>query len=40
MIVKNLENNKSYNVQISAVNKDDIEGEKSKEKSEKPTLML
>ncbi len=37
MIVKNLENNKSYNVQISAVNKDDIEGEKSKEKSEKPT---
>lgn len=37
MIVKNLENNKSYNVQISAVNKDDIEGEKSKEKSDKPS---
>ncbi|EEM92722.1 hypothetical protein bthur0013_59520 [Bacillus thuringiensis IBL 200] len=37
MIVKNLENNKSYKVQISAVNKDDVEGEKSKEKSEKPS---
>lgn len=37
MIVKNLENNKSYKVQISAVNKNNVEGEKSKEKSEKPT---
>ncbi|MEI5915478.1 fibronectin type III domain-containing protein [Bacillus albus] len=37
MIVKNLENNKSYNVQISAVNKEDVEGEKSKEKSDKPS---
>ncbi|PHG84719.1 hypothetical protein COI69_00095, partial [Bacillus cereus] len=37
MIVKNLENNKSYKVQISAVNKNDVEGEKSKEKSEKPS---
>ncbi|MDA2113594.1 fibronectin type III domain-containing protein [Bacillus cereus group sp. MYBK209-1] len=37
MIVKNLENNKSYKVQISAVNKEDVEGEKSKEKTEKPS---
>lgn len=37
MIVKNLENNKSYKVQISAVNKNDVEGEKSKEKSDKPS---
>ncbi|MEB9511288.1 fibronectin type III domain-containing protein [Bacillus cereus] len=37
MIVKNLENNKSYKVQISAVNKDDVEGEKSKEKTDKPS---
>ncbi|KAA0784139.1 fibronectin type III domain-containing protein [Bacillus sp. BB56-3] len=37
MIIKNLENNKSYNVQISAVNKEDVEGEKSKEKSDKPS---
>lgn len=37
MIVKNLENNKSYKVQISAVNKNNVEGEKSKEKSEKPS---
>ncbi|PEV92557.1 hypothetical protein CN425_27600, partial [Bacillus cereus] len=37
MIVKNLENNKSYKVQISAVNKNDVEGEKSKEVSEKPS---
>ncbi|MEI4651696.1 fibronectin type III domain-containing protein [Bacillus cereus] len=37
MIVKNLENNKSYKVQISAVNKNDVEGEKSKEQSDKPS---
>lgn len=37
MIVKNLENNKSYKVQISAVNKNDVEGEKSKEKTDKPS---
>ncbi|MED2934120.1 fibronectin type III domain-containing protein [Bacillus wiedmannii] len=37
MIVKNLENEKLYKVQISAVNKENAEGEKSKEVSEKPT---
>ncbi|MEC3401389.1 fibronectin type III domain-containing protein, partial [Bacillus thuringiensis] len=37
MIVKNLENSKSYKVQISAVNKNDVEGEKSKEKTDKPS---
>ncbi|HDX9631945.1 TPA: fibronectin type III domain-containing protein [Bacillus cereus] len=37
LIVKNLENDKSYKVQISAVNKNDVEGEKSKEVSEKPS---
>lgn len=37
MIVKNLENNKSYKVQISAVNKNDVEGGKSKEKTDKPS---
>lgn len=37
MIVKNLENNKSYKVQISAVNKVDVEGGKSIEVSDKPS---
>lgn len=37
LIVKNLENDKSYKVQVSAVNKNDVEGEKSKEVSEKPS---
>lgn len=37
LIVNNLENDKSYMVQISAINNDDIEGEKSKEVSEKPS---
>lgn len=37
LIVKNLENGKSYKVQISAVNKENAEGEKSKEKEEKPS---
>ncbi|HDR4863373.1 TPA: fibronectin type III domain-containing protein [Bacillus cereus] len=37
LIVKNLENDKSYKVQVSAINKDDVEGEKSKEVSEKPS---
>ncbi|MGN4475083.1 fibronectin type III domain-containing protein [Bacillus cereus group sp. MYBK40-2] len=37
LIVKNLENDKSYKVQVSAVNKEDVEGEKSKEVSEKPS---
>ncbi|MED3353159.1 fibronectin type III domain-containing protein, partial [Bacillus thuringiensis] len=37
LIVRNLENEKSYKVQISAVNKENVEGEKSKEKTEKPS---
>lgn len=37
MILKNLENGKSYKVQISVVNKENAEGEKSKEKEEKPS---
>ena len=37
LIVKNLENDRSYKVQVSAVNKNDVEGEKSKEVSEKPS---
>ncbi|MGH0686721.1 fibronectin type III domain-containing protein [Bacillus mycoides] len=37
LVVNNLENNKSYKVQISAVNKENLEGEKSKEVSEKPS---
>ncbi|MGE6349414.1 fibronectin type III domain-containing protein [Bacillus mycoides] len=37
LVVNNLENNKSYKVQISAVNKNNIEGEKSKEKTDKPS---
>ncbi|PEV45906.1 fibronectin type III domain-containing protein [Bacillus thuringiensis] len=37
LIVNNLENDKSYKVQISTVNKNDVEGEKSKEVSEKPS---
>lgn len=37
MIIKNLENEKSYTVQISAVNKENAEGEKSKGISEKPS---
>lgn len=37
MIIKNLENEKSYTVQISAVNKENTEGEKSKAISEKPS---
>lgn len=37
LIVKSLENDKSYKVQISAVNKNDVEGEKSKEKTDKPS---
>ncbi|MED3355988.1 fibronectin type III domain-containing protein [Bacillus thuringiensis] len=37
LIVKNLENDKSYKVQVSTVNKNDVEGEKSKEIGEKPS---
>ncbi len=37
LAVNSLENDKSYKVQISAVNKNDVEGEKSKEVSEKPS---
>lgn len=37
LVVNNLENNKSYKVRISAVNKENLEGEKSKEVSEKPS---
>lgn len=37
LIVKNLENDKSYKVQVSAVNKNGVEGEKSKEVSDKPS---
>lgn len=37
LIVRNLENDKSYKVQISVVNKDGIEGEKSGEVSDKPS---
>lgn len=37
LIVNNLENDKSYKVQISAVNNEDVEGEKSGEVSEKPS---
>lgn len=37
LIVKNLENDKSYKVQVSAVNKNDVEGDKSKEHTEKPS---
>ncbi|MEW9574671.1 fibronectin type III domain-containing protein [Bacillus toyonensis] len=37
LIVKNLENDKSYKVQVSAVNKNNVEGEKSKEVAEKPS---
>ncbi|MCU5197935.1 fibronectin type III domain-containing protein [Bacillus mobilis] len=37
MIIKNLENGKSYKIQVSAVNKNDKEGEKSKGVSEKPS---
>lgn len=38
LIVKSLENGKSYKVQISAVNKENAEGEKSKVKEEKPSV--
>ncbi|MFA2839621.1 fibronectin type III domain-containing protein [Bacillus mobilis] len=38
LIVKNLENGKSYKVQISAVNKENAEGEKSKAKEDKPSV--
>lgn len=37
LIVRNLENDKSYKVQVSAVNKNDVEGDKSKEHTEKPS---
>ncbi|KAA6456302.1 MULTISPECIES: fibronectin type III domain-containing protein [Bacillus cereus group] len=37
LIVKNLENDKSYKIQISAVNKENTEGEKSKEHTDKPS---
>ncbi|MGH1294347.1 fibronectin type III domain-containing protein [Bacillus cereus] len=37
LIVNNLENDKAYKVQVSTVNKNDVEGEKSKEVSEKPS---
>ncbi|MDA2766537.1 fibronectin type III domain-containing protein, partial [Bacillus cereus group sp. Bc008] len=37
MILNNLENDKSYKVQVSTVNKEGVEGEKSKEVSEKPS---
>ncbi|KKC52163.1 fibronectin type III domain protein [Bacillus sp. UMTAT18] len=37
LVLKNLENGKSYKVQISAVNKENAEGEKSKEKEDKPS---
>ncbi|PEK48152.1 hypothetical protein CN586_11765 [Bacillus toyonensis] len=37
LIVKNLENDNSYKVQVSAVNKNNVEGEKSKEKTDKPS---
>ncbi len=37
LFVKNLENDTSYTVQVSAVNKEDVEGKKSKEVSEKPS---
>ncbi|WP_000452602.1 fibronectin type III domain-containing protein, partial [Bacillus cereus] len=37
LAVNSLENDKSYKVQISTVNKNDVEGEKSKEVSEKPS---
>ncbi|PHB31536.1 hypothetical protein COE86_29735, partial [Bacillus toyonensis] len=37
LIVKNLENDKPYKVQVSAVNKNNVEGEKSKEKTDKPS---
>lgn len=37
LIVRNLENDKSYKVQVSAVNKNDVEGDKSKEHAEKPS---
>ncbi|KAA6456076.1 MULTISPECIES: fibronectin type III domain-containing protein [Bacillus cereus group] len=37
LIVKDLENDKSYKVQISAVNKEGVEGEKSKVKEDKPS---
>lgn len=37
LIVKNLENDKSYKVQVSAVNKNNAEGEKSKVKEDKPS---
>jgi len=37
LIVKNLENDKLYKVQISAINKENAEGVKSKEKEDKPS---
>lgn len=36
MILKNLENGKKYNIQVSAVNKNDVEGEKSKGNNSSP----
>ncbi|MBK3313380.1 fibronectin type III domain-containing protein [Staphylococcus aureus] len=38
LIVKSLENGKPYKVQISAVNKENAEGEKSKAKEDKPSV--
>ncbi len=37
LILNNLENDKPYKIQISSVNTNDVEGEKSKEVSEKPS---
>ncbi|MDR4166171.1 fibronectin type III domain-containing protein [Bacillus paranthracis] len=37
MILKNLENGKKYNIQVSAVNKNDVEGEKSKSNNGSPS---
>lgn len=36
MILKNLENGKKYNIQVSSVNKNDVEGEKSKGNNSSP----
>ncbi|PEA92340.1 hypothetical protein CON66_30285 [Bacillus cereus] len=37
LIVKNLENDKAYKIQVSAVNKIDVEGKRSEEKTETPS---
>ncbi|MGD6893344.1 fibronectin type III domain-containing protein [Bacillus mobilis] len=37
LVVKDLENNKSYKVQVSTVNKANVEGQKSKVKEDKPS---